>query len=48
MTEKIAQMTASVSELEKKRDSKLCEIGNLVYHDVPVSKDENENKIVYI
>lgn len=45
-------MKAKIEEAEKEleitenlRNSKLNSIGNIVYHDVPVSKDEAENGI---
>jgi seryl-tRNA synthetase len=34
-----------LEELTTVRGQKLNTVGNIVYHDVPISKDENENGI---
>lgn len=40
MKEKIEQVEKQLSECDTLRSAKLNTIGNLVYHDVPISKDE--------
>lgn len=43
--ERIAQSKANVENLEAARNGKLSQIGNLIHDSVPVSNDEENNKI---
>lgn len=45
MKEKIDATEKEKDELTNLRNKKLNTIGNLVYHDVPVSNDEENNKV---
>jgi seryl-tRNA synthetase len=44
--ERIEQAEKQLEEIDSERTKKLNSIGNLVYEDVPISKDEANNKIV--
>lgn len=43
--EKIEQVEKQLSECDTLRSAKLNTIGNLVYQDVPISKDEAQNAV---
>jgi seryl-tRNA synthetase len=43
--ERIEEHEKMLDEIEKERNKKLNTIGNIVYHDVPISKDEENNGI---
>lgn len=44
--ERIEQAEKELEEVETERTKKLNTIGNLVWHDVPISKDEANNAVV--
>lgn len=44
--EKIEKAEKDLEETEKQRNTKLNGIGNIVYSDVPISKDEANNAVV--
>jgi seryl-tRNA synthetase len=43
--ERIEEHEKMLVEIENERNKKLNTIGNIVYHDVPISKDEENNGI---
>jgi len=43
--ERIEEHEKMLVEIENERNKKLNTIGNIVYHDVPISKDEANNGI---
>lgn len=44
--EKITETRIFVENIEKKRDAKLVQVGNIIHKSVPISNDEADNEIV--
>lgn len=45
MKERLEQVEKELAECDHLRTQKLNTVGNIVYSDVPIAKDEAENKI---